>query len=222
MTAPVPYPTDPNRPPSNSVGEGGTPPPEDNSASLPPPDYGVPPGPAQVGQWPVYGAPGNTDPGDIPGMIGLPTFPGMGFVGSAHGHPLSGNPYGAPGPRWGDYGRDGGPAVPDSYWDDGDDPQDWELDEQSLFEHDPQRYIPESEVVDNSHSLQPYDDSAMQHSHDNFREHYVDSDKNLGEWWEDQRGREGKVGGILTQADQWPDRVAANRAGVMPPFPWGG
>lgn len=196
----VPYPTDPNRPPSNSVGEGGTPPPEDDSAFLPSPDYGVPPGPAQVGQWPVYGAPGNTSPADIPGMIGLPTFPGMGFIprgGSVHnsGYPFDADPYGAPGPRWGDYGRDGGPAVPDSYWDDrsgeDDEPDDWERDEQSLFAHDPDRYLPESEVEESHHHLQ--------------HPHYDDYDKALNDF---EHEEEHRTGAIRRQADQWPFRVA--------------
>ena len=66
------------RPPSNSVGKGGTPPPVETPPPNPMPNI-VPPGPAQVGPWPVYGAPGNNTAGDIPGMIGLPTVPGMGF-----------------------------------------------------------------------------------------------------------------------------------------------
>ncbi len=66
------------RPPSNSVGQGGTPPPVETPPPNPMPNI-VPPGPAQVGPWPVYGAPGNSTAGDIPGMIGVPTVPGMGF-----------------------------------------------------------------------------------------------------------------------------------------------
>ena len=66
------------RPPSNSVGKGGTPPPVETPPPNPMPNI-VPPGPAQVGPWPVYGAPGNNTAADIPGMIGLPTVPGMGF-----------------------------------------------------------------------------------------------------------------------------------------------
>lgn len=66
------------RPPSNSVGKGGTPAPVETPPPNPMPNI-IPPGPAQVSPWPVYGAPGNTSPGDIPGMIGVPTVPGMGF-----------------------------------------------------------------------------------------------------------------------------------------------
>lgn len=79
--ADVSYPTDPNRPPSNSVGPGGTPPPRDNPANpeqLPPPPNlqpgsisGIPPN--------VYGPPAETNP-QIPGMIPHPSVPGMGLI----------------------------------------------------------------------------------------------------------------------------------------------
>lgn len=83
--SPVPYPTDPNRPPSNSVGPGGTPPPEDDSAFLPPVPAYLPPGPAQPGTGSglppnMWGPPAEVIP-QIPNWIPLPqAIPGIGFI----------------------------------------------------------------------------------------------------------------------------------------------
>ena len=69
------------RPPSNSVGQGGTPPPVETPPPNPPPNI-VPPGPAQVSPWPVYGTDEETKT-QMPGIGG--SIPGMGFVNSIPG-----------------------------------------------------------------------------------------------------------------------------------------
>ena len=109
------------------------------------------------------------------------------------GYPFDANPYGAPGPRW--------PLNPPEYYmDDNADEQadEYEADEDSLFAHDPDRYLPESQVGVPRHELQSphYDDYGPEEND-----------------WEHQRAHEAStpVGGILRQEQQWPDRVAANR-----------
>lgn len=65
------------------------------------------------------------------------------------------------------------------------------------------------------HEVDDHPDPDIGHENKNLPQgHYDDYDHELGNW-EHQRGHEDhKQGGILTQADQWPDRVAAIQAGI--------